>query len=167
MREAVGSFAKHSSNRHVQPFLSISIYQFKVIRHVLRRMFGVRNSERTPGPARNRSSSLFDLDIVMRCRSFCVNDAGSSLPFTRAKVSRMSLASPKRPFANNHRGDSGKNLKWSPVLRAFTIFVACAPEEEIMSRTLDNVFSRFPSWLWFVIINRLHCPTNFRNKMPF
>lgn len=73
-------------------------------------MFGDLKSESTPGPVRNLSSSLFDLDIVIRWRSRCVNDAGSFLPFTRAKVSRISLASPKRPFANNQRGDSGKNL---------------------------------------------------------
>lgn len=89
------------------------IYQFRVIRHVFNRIFGVLKSDKTPGPLRNLSSSLLDRDIIIRCRNFCVKESGNSFPFTFANRSNISFASPNRPFANNHLGDSGKNLKRS------------------------------------------------------
>lgn len=92
------------------------IYQFRVIKHVFNRMFGVLKSDKTPGPLRNLSSSLLDRDIIIRCRNFCVKESGNSFPFTFANRSKISFASPNRPFANNHLGDSGKNLKRSYAL---------------------------------------------------
>ncbi|CAD6222478.1 GSCOCG00000985001-RA-CDS [Cotesia congregata] len=86
--------------------------QLRVIKQVFKRMFGVLNNDKTPGPLRNLSSSLLVLDIVIRCFSFWVNDSGNSLPFTCAKVWRISLASLNRPLANSHRGDSGKNHQY-------------------------------------------------------
>lgn len=109
MKQYVSIKLIHHFISHVQK-KKLDPYQFRVIRHVFKRIFGVLKSDKTPGPVRSRSSSLFVLDMVNLCRNFCWKDSGSSLPLALASVSNIVLASASRPLASSQRGDSGRNL---------------------------------------------------------
>jgi hypothetical protein len=59
----------------------------------------------------NDNNTLFSTKSERkRTFSFCLNDSGSMVPLTMAKVSSIFNASSIRPLASNHLGDSGRNL---------------------------------------------------------